>query len=179
MQPSKTKVDARNGITAFSISGGKFESLVLIGILATGAFNIVTYFDIAISGLPLEIPALLGKLTLGEHNPYAYAVGQLMHLGNGIGLSLLFGYVALPISRRIAKVPTVIYGIAFAVVETVIAVWLVMLPAIGAGVAGLNVAPEVPIITLFRHLVFGLVLGVSVRRWKLDANQHSTFMSGM
>ena len=70
-----------------------------------------------------------------------------------------------PISKRIAKLPTLVYGIAFATVELVIAVWLVLLPALGAGVAGLNISPEVPAMTLFRHIAFGTVLGLSVRRW--------------
>ena len=164
MKHSQSQVDARSGITTFSISGGKFEGLVLIGLLATGTFDLVMYADIAITGIPLAIPSVLGKLAVGEHQ-YAEAIGRLIHLGNGIGLSLLFGYVALPISKRIAKLPTVIYGIAFAIVEVVIAVWLVMLPALGAGIAGLNIAPEVAVMTLFRHIVFGTVLGVSVRRW--------------
>lgn len=58
-----------------------------------------------------------------------------------------------------------VYGIAFAVIELVIAVWLVMLPALGARIAGLNIAPQVPIMTFFRHIVSGAVLGVSVRKW--------------
>ena len=52
-----------------------------------------------------------------------------------------------PISKRIAKLPTLVYGIAFATVELVIAVWLVLLPALGAVVAGLNISPEVPAMT--------------------------------
>lgn len=164
MRRSQNQADTRNGITSFSISGGKFEGLVLIGLLATGAFDLVMYTDMSITGIPLNIPSTLGELAVGEHQ-YAEAIGRLMHLGNGIGLSLLFGYVALPISKRIAKLPTLVYGVIFAVVELVIAVWFGMLPSLGAGVAGLNIAPEVPIMTLFRHLAFGVVLGVSVRRW--------------
>ena len=124
----------------------------------------VMYADMAITGVSLDIPSVLGQLAVGESS-YASVVGNAIHLGNGIGLSLLFGYVVLPISKKIAKVPTIITGITFATVELVIAVWFVMLPALGAGIAGLNIAPEVPIMTLFRHIVFGIILGVSVRRW--------------
>ena len=78
----------------------------------------------------------------------------------------MFGYVALPISKRIKKLPTIVYGIVFALVELVIAVWLVMLPMLGAGIAGLNIAPEVAVMTFARHLVFGAVLGLAMWRKK-------------
>ena len=35
-----------------------------------------------------------------------------------------------------------------------------MLLALGAGVAGLNIASEVPAMTMSRHIVFGLVIGI-------------------
>ena len=35
-----------------------------------------------------------------------------------------------------------------------------MLPALGASVAGLNISPEVPAMTMSRHLVFGAVIGI-------------------
>ena len=33
-------------------------------------------------------------------------------------------------------------------------------PSLGAGVAGLNTAPEVPAMTMFRHIIFGAVIGI-------------------
>ena len=77
--------------------------------------------------------------------------------------SLLFGYVALPISKKIIKLPVIVYAIVFAIVETVIAVWFVMLPMLGAGIAGINIAPEVAVMTLARHVVFGIVIGLVLR----------------
>ncbi len=38
-----------------------------------------------------------------------------------------------------------------------------MLPALGAGIAGLNIAPEVPVMTFIRHVVFGLALGLMIK----------------
>ena len=46
---------------------------------------------------------------------------------------------------------------------TATAVWLGLLPALGAGIAGLNIAPEVPAMTMSRHIVFGVVIGLVVR----------------
>jgi len=146
-------------------SDSKLARLVIAGILGTLAFNAVMYADIAITGIPVDIVATMGSLAVGE-SQYAEIVGHAIHFANGIGLTLLFGYVALPISKRIKKLPTIVYGIAFALVELVIAVWLVMLPMLGAGIAGLNIGPEVAGMTLARHLVFGAVLGLAMWRRK-------------
>ena len=144
-------------------SDSKLARLVIAGILGTLAFNAVMYGDIAITGIPVDIVATMGSLAVGE-SQHAEIIGHIIHFANGIGLALLFGYVALPISKRIKKLPTIVYGIAFALVELVIAVWLVMLPMLGAGIAGLDVAPEVAVMTLARHLVFGAVIGLAMWR---------------
>jgi hypothetical protein len=143
--------------------GSKFAKIILAGILGTIAFNGVMYADIAITGIQLDIVATMGSLAVGE-SEYTEIIGHVIHFANGIGLSLLFGYVALPISKKIKKLPVIVYAITFVIVELVIAVWFVMLPMLGAGIAGLNIGLEVSIMTLLRHLVFGLVLGVVIRK---------------
>ena len=164
MQQNKKQV-ANNSIYSSFFSFRKTEGLVIVGLLGTVAFDLVMYVDSAITGLPLEIPNVLGSLVLGESS-FAEPIGRLIHFGNGIGLALIFGFVALPISRRIAKLPTIAYGIIFAVVELIIAVWFGMLPALGAGIAGSNIGPEVAIVTLLRHVAFGAVIGILVGRWR-------------
>jgi hypothetical protein len=144
---------------------GTIGRFAAIGLLGTIAFDVVMYVDLAVTGLPLEIPSVLGKLVVGE-SPFAEPLGKMVHYANGIGLALIFGFIALPISKKIAKLPMVVYGIIFAVIELVIAVWLGMLPALGAGIAGLNIGPEVAIVTLLRHLAFGSVIGILVGRWR-------------
>ena len=143
--------------------GSKFARIVLAGIIATIAFNGVMYVDIAITGIPLDIVATMGSLTVGE-SEYTETVGHVIHFANGIGLALLFGYVALPISKKIIKLPVIVYAIIFAIIELVIAVWFVMLPMLGAGIAGLNIAPEVAVMTFARHVVFGAVIGLVLRK---------------
>lgn len=140
----------------------KLVSLVIAGIVATVAFNVVMYTDMTITGIPVDIVATMGQVIVGE-NEYAQTVGHAIHFANGIGLALLFGYVAVPISRKITKLPIIVIALAYSVVELIIAVWLVMLPALGAGIAGANISPEVAVMTLLRHLAFGLVLGVTLR----------------
>lgn len=145
-----------------TLKNSKFVRFVIAGVLATIAFNGAMYTDIAITGVPLDIAALMGELTVGE-SEYTETVGHVIHFANGIGLSLLFGYVALPISKKIIKLPVIVYAIVFAIVETVIAVWFVMLPMLGAGIAGINIAPEVAVMTIARHVVFGAVIGLVLR----------------
>ncbi|MBL7015911.1 MAG: hypothetical protein ISR79_06040 [Nitrosopumilus sp.] len=145
----------------------KFGNLVFAGLLGTIAFNAVMYADISITGIPLDIVAVLGNLAAGE-SEYSQTIGQAIHLANGVGLSLFFGYVVLPISKKITKQPLIIYAVLFAAFETVIGVWFGMLPTLGAGIAGLEIDPLVPIITLIRHIVYGLVLGMILTLRKVE-----------
>ncbi|TAK19460.1 MAG: hypothetical protein EPO37_04505 [Nitrosarchaeum sp.] len=150
-------------ITQQKMQGSKLVIVIIAGILGTIAFDGVMYADIAITGVPLDIVGLLGSLVIGE-SEHTQTVGHVIHFANGIGLALLFGYVALPISKKIMKLPIVIYAIAFSVIENTIAVWFVMLPMLGAGVAGVNIAPEVALMTLSRHIVFGAAIGFVIRK---------------
>jgi len=145
-----------------SYKRNKFLKLVAAGFLGTLAFYVAAYVDMTITGVPLDISVVLGQLIAGEHES-AYIIGNVAHIANGIGLTLFFGYVFLPISKKIMKGRIWIHGITFGIIVTVAAVWSLMLPALGAGFAGLNIAPEVPAMTMFRHIVFGLVLGIVLR----------------
>jgi hypothetical protein len=140
----------------------KFGSLVYAGLLGTIAFNVAMHVDITITGVSLDIVTVLGNLAVGE-SEYSQTIGHAIHLANGVGLSLFFGYVFLPISTRIIKGRIWFHGIIYGVIVTTTAVWFGMLPALGAGIAGLNIAPEVPTMTLFRHIVFGAVTGILLK----------------
>ena len=141
----------------------KFLILVIAGLAGTLGFYIAAYVDIAITGVPLDISVVLGQLVAGEHES-AYIIGNVFHIANGIGLTLFFGYVFLPISTRIMKGRIWLHGIIFGIIVTVSTVWLGLLPALGAGIAGLNIAPEVPAMTLSRHIVFGAIIGIVVSK---------------
>jgi len=140
----------------------KFLKLVAAGFLGTLAFYVAAYVDMAVTGVPLDISVVLGQLIAGEHES-AYIIGNVAHIANGIGLTLFFGYVFLPISTRIMKGRIWIHGIIFGIIVTVTTVWFGLLPALGAGIGGLNIAPEIPAMTLFRHVVFGAVIGIVLR----------------
>ena len=145
-----------------SYNNYKFPNLLVAGFLATLVFNGVMYMDIAITGIPLDIPTTLGQLVVGESED-AEMVGHVIHILNGMGLALLFGYVALPISKRIVRLPIWLYAVIFMIVELIVTVWFGMLPALGAGIAGLNIAPEVAVVTFIRHVAFGLTLGLMIK----------------
>jgi len=49
-----------------SYNNYKFLNLLIAGFLATLVFNGVMYMDIAITGIPLDIPITLGQLVVGE-----------------------------------------------------------------------------------------------------------------
>ena len=141
----------------------KFLVLVIAGLAGTLGFYIAAYVDIAITGVPLDISGVLGELVAGEHES-AYIIGNIFHIANGIGLTLFFGYIFLPISTKIMKGKIWLHGIIFGIIVTVTTVWFGMLPALGAGIAGLNIAPEVPVMTLCRHIVFGVIIGIIVSK---------------
>jgi hypothetical protein len=149
-------------------TNSKFLILVVAGLAGTLGFYIAAYVDIAITGVPLDISVVLGQLVAGEQES-AYIIGNIFHIANGIGLTLFFGYVFLPISTKIMKGKIWLHGIIFGIIVTVTTVWLGMLPALGAGIAGLNIAPEVPAMTISRHIVFGVIIGLIVSK-KVDGS---------
>jgi len=137
----------------------KFSRLVVTGLVGTLAFYIAAFIDMEITGIPLDISVILGQLVAGEDES-VIIIGNIFHIANGIGLTLFFGYVFMPISRKILNTRIWLHGIIFGVLVTATTVWFGMLPALGSGAAGLNIAPEVPAMTMSRHIVFGAVIGV-------------------
>ena len=137
----------------------KSSRLLIAGLVGTLAFYIAAFIDMEITRIPLDISVVLGQLVAGEDES-AIIIGNISHIANGIGLTLLFGYVFMPASRKILNSRIWLHGIIFGVTVTAITVWFGMLPALGSGVTGLNIAPEVPAMTMSRHIVFGAVIGV-------------------
>ena len=137
----------------------KFSRLVITGLIGTLAFYIAAFIDMEITGISLDISVVLGQLVVGDDES-ALIIGNIFHIANGVGLTLFFGYVFMPISRKILSGRIWLHGIIFGVIVTTTTVWFGMLPALGAGVAGLNIAPEIPAITMSRHIVFGAVIGI-------------------
>lgn len=127
----------------------------IAGVLATIAFDVAMYADIALTKNPANIPAMLGSKLLGESS-FSTVVGHLGHFINGIALAIIFAALAphMPGNNNITK------AVVFSVVETIIGVWMLVLPLLGAGFAGIAAAGAIlPIVTMTRHIAYGLVLG--------------------
>lgn len=118
---------------------------ILAGFLGTILFDLI---GLLITGNWWDIPGILGAKTgLG------LAYGVIGHYSNGILLAILFAGIAPSLWG-----PKWVRAITFVVGETIALVWLFMLPLLGAGVAGIDMDPMTPIITLIRHLAYAIPL---------------------
>lgn len=122
-----------------------WKNAIIAGVVGTIFFDIVGAF---FTGTWWDLPEILGAKTgLG------LTYGVIGHYGNGILLAILFAGIAPSLWG-----PNWLRPLIFVIVETIALVWLFMLPLLGAGVAGLDMDPMMPVITLVRHLVYALPL---------------------
>ena len=118
---------------------------ILAGVAGTLLFDLA---GLAINGKWWDIPSLLGaKLDVG------LAGGVVAHYGNGIAIAVIFAALAPSLFG-----PKWFRAFSFITVQTVMGVWLFMLPLLGAGIAGINMDPAMPLITLARHFAFAIPL---------------------
>jgi Family of unknown function (DUF6789) len=141
-----------------------FVSAIVAGVVGTVAFNAVMYFDIAATGVQLDLTRVLGSFVVGRDGPVD-AAGYIFHFANGIGLALFYVFVFLPISKRVTKLSIWFYAIIYAVMVAVGPIFFGLFPALGAGIAGMEISPLVAPMTIVRHIVFGAVLGILVRQF--------------
>lgn len=122
-----------------------WKMAIIAGIIGTILFDVVGFL---ITGNWWDIPSLLGAKTgLG----FAYGLGG--HFSNGILLAILYAGISSSLWG-----PNWFKALLFVTVQTVALVWLFMLPLLGAGVAGLNMDPMMPFITLARHWAYAIPL---------------------
>jgi len=118
---------------------------IIAGFLGTVLFDLV---GLLITGNWWGIPGILGAKTgLG------LGYGVIGHYSNGILLAILYAGIAPSLWG-----PKWVRPLIFVGGETVALVWLFMLPLLGAGVAGLDLSPMMPVITLVRHLAYAIPL---------------------
>ena len=122
-----------------------WKNAIIAGFLGTIIFDLVGFI---ITGKWWDIPAILGAKTgLG------LGYGVIGHYSNGILLAILYAGIAPSLWG-----PKWVRPLIFVAGETVALVWLFMLPLLGAGVAGLDLSPMMPVITLVRHLAYAVPL---------------------
>ena len=122
-----------------------WKNAIIAGFLGTILFDLS---GLLLTGNWWDIPGILGAKTgLG------LAYGVVGHYSNGILLSILFAGISPSLWG-----PKWLRAIIFVTGETVALVWFFMLPLLGAGVAGLDMSPTMPVITLLRHFAYAIPL---------------------
>ena len=122
-----------------------WKNAIVAGFLGTILFDLV---GLLITGNWWDIPGILGAKTgLG------LGYGVIGHYSNGILLSLLYAGIAPSLWG-----PKWARPLIFVTGEMIALVWLFMLPLLGAGIAGLDMSPMMPLITFVRHLAYAIPL---------------------
>lgn len=135
-----------------------WKRAIIAGILATIGFDVVMYIDIAINPNNPDIPAMLGTKLIGEENG-GIIFGHIGHFINGILLAIIFAALNPYIPGKNA----VVKALLFSTVETIFGVWMLVLPLLGAGFAGMLAPGALWLVTLIRHIGYGAVLGAAYR----------------
>ncbi len=122
---------------------------IYAGLAGTVFFDITGF---ALTGNWWDIPNLLGaKLGVGLIG------GLAAHYGNGVAIAIIYSALAPSLFG-----PKWFRALSFVTVQTVMGVWLFMLPLLGAGIAGLDMGKLVPLITLARHFAYAIPLIVLI-----------------
>jgi len=122
-----------------------WKNAILAGIIGTILFDLA---GLLLTGNWWDIPE-----TLGAKTGLGLAYGVIGHYSNGILLAILFAGIAPSLWG-----PKWLRPIIFVTGEMIALVWLFMLPLLGAGVAGLDASPMMPVITFLRHLAYAIPL---------------------
>lgn len=130
-----------------------WKNVILAGIVGTLAFDIIGFF---FTGQWWDIPALLGEKT-----ELGFAYGVIGHYANGLLLSILYAGIAPSLWG-----PSWARTLTFMTAETIALVWFFMLPLLGAGVAGTKMGAMAPLVTLSRHLVYGIPVWFFIHKSK-------------
>jgi hypothetical protein len=122
----------------------RWQQAVLAGLAGTVAFDII---GLVLTG-SWNTPKMLGaKLGVG------LAGGVVAHYTNGVLLAMIFAGVGPSLWG-----PNWLRGLTFMFVQNVFGVWLFLNPLLGMGIMGLKAGPMAPVVSLVRHLTFGLVI---------------------
>jgi len=122
----------------------KWPRAAVAGVLGTVVFDLV---GLVVSGT-WSTPMMLGaKLEIG------LAGGVVAHYVNGILLAIIFAGVGPSLWG-----PNWLRGLTYMFIQQIFGVWLFLNPILGTGIMGLKAGPMAAVLSLARHLAFGLVI---------------------
>jgi hypothetical protein len=121
----------------------------IAGIAGTIVFDILGLVFAGQWDVPNAIAGMLGT---------GLAVGAMMHYGIGITLAVIFAGL-LPLFAG----PIWLRGAIFGTIQTILGVWLFMMPMMGMGIAGTEspMGFMMGFISLVRHWGYGIMLGLA------------------
>ncbi len=122
----------------------RWRQAVVAGLAGTVAFDVVGLLLTGQWNTPMMLGAKLGVGLPG---------GVVAHYTNGVLLAIIFAGVGPSLWG-----PSWLRGLTFMFVQTVFGVWLFLNPILGMGIMGLKAGPMAPVVSLVRHLIFGLVI---------------------
>lgn len=122
----------------------RWTRAAVAGLLGTVVFDLV---GLVLTGT-WSTPMMLGaKLEIG------LAGGVVAHYVNGILLAIIFAGVGPSLWG-----PNWLRGLTYMLIQQIFGVWLFLNPILGSGIMGLKAGPMAPVLSLVRHLAFGLVI---------------------
>ncbi len=122
-----------------------WTNAIIAGIAGTLLFDIAGF---AFTGKWWDVPGLLSvQLDL------PFIAGLLAHYANGVAIAIIYAGLAPSLFG-----PNWARALSFITVQTIMGVWLFMLPLLGAGIAGLDMNKLMPLTTLGRHFAFAIPL---------------------
>lgn len=131
-----------------------WKNALLGGLFGTFAFDLIGFF---FTGTWWDIPTLLGEKT-GLGTTY----GVFGHISNGILLAILYAGIVPSLWG-----PSWFRTLFFVTIETIALVWFFMFPLLGAGIAGVQLAASVPLVSLLRHIAYGIPVWYFIHNFKI------------
>ncbi|WP_199287955.1 hypothetical protein [Robertkochia solimangrovi] len=130
-----------------------WKNAILAGITGTLAFDLI---GLLFTGTWWDIAGIIGEKTgLGM------AYGVIGHYSNGILLAVLYAGIAPSLIG-----PKWLRAQIFVIAETIALVWFFMFPLLGAGVAGLKAGALLPVLSMVRHLAYGIPLWYFIHKYQ-------------
>ncbi len=145
------------------VLGARMVIGIAAGVLATVGLEVVRTTSFHLGGMPGNLPRLLGVLITDRFmlgpSPLSDVLGYSDHYWNGACFGLIFAVVVGRRAIQWAVAYGVVIGLGFLASPAV--------QAMGVGFFALQM-PSMIVTVLIAHVLYGLILGLLLRRWLPD-----------